>query len=281
MWYRQPSRRRGTTHLEVMVSLVVLLFGATGAIALFPVGVRLNRTATDDVLSAMTAQNALAAVLTEPGLRDRVRTYVAAGEAGENANGDVLGWATDAAKRGVEGLAGTVVAVGSSTSLQMTFDNATGRTLAVKDADGDNHFCGLMLMANGPAANKLYRLGEGSSISGGQLVSGVAETRFDTDRIAENGAFRIIGARDRAGQFATVPADFYNHANGSIPPFHPGRGAAEGYGYLAVVTRLEGQDDTFRVDILVYKGYDSGLPPEGNLPAVACYTTIVSGDMLN
>jgi hypothetical protein len=63
--------------------------------------------------------------------------------------------------------------------------------------------------------------------------------------------------------------------------FHLGRGVVEGYGYLAIVTRLEGQDDTFRVDILVYKGYNSTLPPEANLPPVAVFSTIVSGDMLN
>jgi hypothetical protein len=131
-------------------------------------------------------------------------------------------------------------------------------------------------MIDGPAANKLYRLDDGSSLSG-ELVSDIDETKFEFDGIANTNNFRLLGARDESSEWATVPAGFLKVTG----TFHLGRGAVEGYGYLAIITRLEGQDDTFRVDILVYKGYNSSLPPEGNLPAVACYTTIVSGDMLN
>jgi hypothetical protein len=278
MTYYQASRRRGVTILEVLVSIFVLLIGVTGVIALFPVGVRLSQQAADDVLSAMTAQNALAAVLAEPGLHDRVRAYyfIEENDPDNNTDGDVLGWATDPSKRGIDGLGGTVVSVDSDTSMQVTFFDYEERTLIAKDAGDTNNNCGLMMMIDGPAANKLYRLDDGSSLSG-ELVSDIDETKFEFDGIANTNKFRLLGARDESSEWATVPAGFLKVTG----TFHLGRGAVEGYGYLAIITRLEGQDDTFRVDILVYKGYNSSLPPEGNLPAVACYTTIVSGDMLN
>ena len=46
------------------------------------------------------------------------------------------------------------------------------------------------------------------------------------------------------------------------------------------MTRVKDSTAAFRITVLVYKGYDKSLPPEGNLPAVACYSTILSQSML-
>jgi Tfp pilus assembly protein PilV len=447
MTYYQTSRRRGVTILEVLVSIFVLLIGVTGVIALFPVGVRLSQQAADDVLSAMTAQNALAAVLAEPGLRNRVRAYVPAGQPNENPDGDVTGWDGSTLK-GLDGITANITAVSPDsglgpTAVKVALESVAGSmptignlgfespsfsgwkywhnmtstektntiwaaenlfvisasggiwsassasspsggryaglqlassvsqaisgfevgkiyrisfyeayrvaTLSGNDlgvfldssriyyrasitdgtwrlrntntfvatqtahtirfqstnplgsdrttlidgisitplaqealslavhgdgSSGDNR--ALMLMTSGQAQQKLYRLVT-SSQPNQPVLESVAEANFPFDDVKAGDEFRLLGARDVNNAWATVPAGFYKVTG----PFHLGRGAVEGYGYLAIITRLEGQDDTFRVDILVYKGYNSSLPPEGNLPAVACYTTIVSGDMLN
>jgi Tfp pilus assembly protein PilV len=289
MRYRQLNQR-GVTILEVLVSIFVLLIGVTGVLALFPVGVRLSQLAADDVLSAMTAQNALAAVRAEPGLRERVKMYVASGEPSPNPNGDVLAWATDSKERGPEHISGGIVTLAAQ-SLQVNFDADTGRTLnTIKITGGvpdptDNMAaddCALLLINSGKAAWKVYRLTSGSSLSG-SVNSTKPETNFLIDNInasvGSGDECILVGARDKDGEYATVPKDFYNHSSVS-PPYYLGRGAVEGYGYLAILTRLYGQEDTFRIDILVYKGYNRQLPPEGNLPAIACYATILSGDAL-
>jgi len=447
MTYYQTSRRRGVTILEVLVSIFVLLIGVTGVIALFPVGVRLSQQAADDVLSAMTAQNALAAVLAEPGLRARCRAY----DPDTNPTGDVTGWDGSTLK-GLDGISsdinivapegnvnqidvvtlpivrnggfkapsvgtgwmftsgyegydgqqmtaaqltafawegGNLVVSGNNNTwkgpnnnvgaqfaaLQQTrnmtqsisgfqvgqtyqfsfreasrLNHADGPTALTVSIDGvtpalytrgqtasdlswtarttnsfvatqnthvlrlattatthmyttliddvrisgvgqvlfpDVHTDGgstgdlaLMQMLSGQALNKIYRVRKASDPTKPVVeLAGGANLPFDGVKAGDG--FRLLGARDTNNAWATVPANFYEGAGGGSPPFHLGRGAVEGYGYLAVVTRLEGQDDTFRVDILVYKGYNSTLPPEANLPPVAVFSTIVSGDMLN
>ena len=73
-----------------------------------------------------------------------------------------------------------------------------------------------------------------------------------------------------------MPADFFNPSGGYVL----GPGAVKGYGYLAIITPVYDEDDSYQVDILVYKAYDEFQAPEGNQPAVACFSTVLSGDML-
>ncbi len=520
MGHQQSIRQRGVTILEVLISIFVLLIGVTGVIALFPVGVRLSQQAADDVLSAMTAQNALAAVLAEPGLRNRVKAY----DLDTNTDGDVLGWATEPANRGIDGIEGLVWNVVDASEMEASFHDTisdthsqtqvkllaamnastnnlvvpnysgwdianplagdwndselrvavyrpaldeakeyhkhgsgcyenevlicgkdynpesdvnyrscalikfdltgeAGRTIhsdarlmlyksrgtessrtlrldrlkdltspgwtessvswavdangkgiphyidnretitnktfssgtnsyiqwtipknilqvwvdnpnsnlgmmvldagagsiqsfvnnffrsrqyangaygpfltfhsrrnltdlsrTLNDKDGSTNNCALLLMTSGRADGKLYRLGTGSDVL--TVVKGLTSadagyldglrTNFQSDLIEVGDSFRLIGARSEDKEWVTVPRDFYEDSQ-----FHLGRGAIPGYGYLAIITREFGEEDLFRVDILVYKGYNKDLPPEANLPAVAVFSTIVSGDMLN
>jgi len=285
MWMRRitPNRSvRGVTVLEILIAIFVMLIGITGVVALFPVGVRLSQTSADDIISAMTAQNALAAVRLQPGLLDRVKPYVA----DQNESGDVTAW-NGTKSEGLEGITGSVANVGApapgETKLQVTCAGLDGRSLKVRGAGGsaatgDN--CALLLMTNGNALGKLYRLDATSSTT--QFVSGATVstcTNFPEDGIVTGDTFRLIGARDTSKVLATVPQGFYG--TGPLdPPYELGRGAVKEYGYLAIVTRLKDSTSTFRVDILVFKGYDKTLPPEGNMPAIACYTTVLSSDML-
>jgi len=279
---RARRTRRGVTVLEVLVAIFVMLIGVTGVISLFPVGVRLSQMSADDVAGAMTVQNALAAVRLQAGLRERVRAY----DLVNNPNGDVLAWNTTpdpAVSEGIGGITGTVTNVGpplpTVTELQPSCSNVDDRTLDVKDADKND--CALLLMTSGEASWKLYRLDSGSSIASSKFVSTEnGYTDFPKDELKTGDAFRLIGARSTGHVWATVPEQFFGDGTGDPSSYQLGAGAVPGYGYLAVLTRVKDRAETFRVDILVYKNYDASQPPEGNAPAVACYTTILSGDML-
>lgn len=295
---RRPRRAsRGVTVLEILMAIFVMLIGLTGVIALFPIGVKLSQQGTDDVIGAMTAQGALAAVQLQIGLIGRVKGYAADSSV---PLGDVLCWKATAPQesRGVENVTGTVANVGTGavgdplglTKVQVTCSGVDSRTLDVKQTGSglgtnpthDN--CALLLITSGTAMWKLYRLDNTSSFSTSQFGSASSVspcTNFPADGVKTSDSFRLIGARDEKGVWATVPGFFYTNVN-AVPQtsFVLGKGAAPGYGYLAIVTRVKGYTNMFRVDVLVYKGYDSTAPPEGNLPAVACYTTILSGNML-
>jgi hypothetical protein len=280
-------RNQGVTILEILVAIFVMLIGVTGVISLFPVGVRLSEMSADDVVSSMTAQHALAAVRCEPELRARLRMY----DPDSNRTGDVLGWAADRSLRGVEGLNGNVANVGSplpNTGLQPAFENEIrlNRTLELH-ADAQPHNHAIMMMTSGKAKWKIYRLDSGTSLDGfDSTENGCANFpaqpagQAPGDRIEPGDTFRLIGARSKEGIWATVPAGFFGTPAAPGSGYKLGKGVVDGYGYLAIITRKKGTTDTYRVDILVYKGYDETLPPEGNLPAIACYTTVLSGDML-
>ncbi len=275
--------------MEVLMAIFVMLIGVTGVIALFPVGVHLSQQAADDIVGAMTVQSALAAVRVEPGLRNRVKAYVA----GQYPNGDVLAWDGTQSK-GLDGYTGTLSTPSASTPTRVNFSSmpngytnmflvkAQGDTSAVKAND-----CALLLVTSGKAASKLYRLDASTSPNytdySTSTFASVANgyTHFYGDGIVAGDTFRFLGARDERGVWATVPAGFYADASGPKTVFYLGQGAAEGYGYLAIVTRRRSDPSTVRIDVLVYKGYDKTLPPEGNLPAVAHYTTYWSMDMLD
>lgn len=284
---------RGVTVMEVLMAILVMLIGTTGVIALFPVGVRLNQQAADDIICAMTVQNALAAVRVEPGLRNRVRAYVA----DQYPNGDVLAW-DGTQSRGIDGYTGSLSTPSSSTPNCIGFSGMTptgyatmfdvkqqGTLSAIKAND-----CALLLVTSGRAAPKLYRLDAASSDPNGRYTNfgssrfgSVANgyTHFFGDGIVAGDTFRLLGARDERGIWATVPAGFYADISGPKTVFNLGQGATEGYGYLAIVTRRRTDPNTVRIDVLVYKGYDRTLPPEGNLPAVAHYTTYWPLEMLH
>jgi len=270
------QRPRGVTILEVLMAIFVMLIGITGVMALFPVGVQLSQEGADDILSAMTVQNALAAIRVEPGLRNRIKGYVL----GQYDDGDVLAW-KDGASEGVDGITGTVSVLGSDAwSLEVSWSGVSGRTLAEKDAGGTvppRSYRALMLLTSGQAAGKICRLDQTTDLASSSLVSEASYTDFSADGVVAGDKFQLIGARDDDGTWATVPAGFYDESDG----YQLGSGAAAGYGYLAIVTRRVDNPDTVRIDVLVFKGYDKTLPPEGNLPAVAYYTTYWSMDMLN
>jgi len=295
---------RGVTVLELLITIFVLLIGVTGIMGLFPVGVKLSQMSCDDVISSMTAQNALAAVRLQSGLLDRVKPYHEI----DNLNGDVLCWTgpTTKASDGIGDITGTVQNTGSEApgdplgvgKIEVAFDAGSTagkhgtRELNIKSATSfDNaaphNDCGLLLMTSGRAMWKLYRLDNDSSISGSKFGATVSGANFPADGLLSGDSFRLIGARSdgKAGGspywpiWATVPANFYGSASGPATTFTLGKGAADGYGYLAIATRVPGLDNSFRVDVLVYKGYDRTQPPERNDPAVACYSTILSGDM--
>lgn len=262
------KRTAGVTMLELLITIFVLLIGVTGVMGLFPVGVKLSQLSCDDIAGSMTAQRALAAVRLQPNLLRSVRPYT-----DENTFGDVLGWKNDQSM-GVEGLNGSIGTVVNETVVQPSLGNTAGRTLDAKDND-DNR--ALLLMTSGRATWKVYRLDKSSSLS--QFSSGATVspcTAFKGDDVESGDSFRLLGARSEGHIWATVPAGGIS----SLPPFTLGEGVVKGYGYLAIVTRVHGYTNSFRVDILIYNGYDKLLPTEGNRPAVACYTTILSGDML-
>ncbi len=276
----------GVTILEVLMAIFVMLIGVTGVIALFPVGVKLSQMSCDDIVSAMTAQNALAAVRCQNPLLKYVDPYTDT----TNTDGSVLGW-TGTESKGIEGISGTVAKVGEGglavTELEVSCGTTlTGRTLDVKlkDVNDKMNDRALLLITSGEAIWKLYRLDEGCTTSPSPVKFVSTQngcTSFPGDSIKATDTFRLIGARNIDHVWATVPSQFYG--NGTSPPaqgYKLGQGAADGYGYLAIVTRVYDSTSSFRVDILVYKGYDTALPPEGNLPAVACYTTILSREML-
>jgi len=99
---------RGVTVLEVLLAIFVLLIGVSGVLTLFPVGVRLSQESNDQILAAMTAQNALAAVRAEVGIVERAKPWTAS-----NTNGDVLNW--DGTKaRGIDTCGGLVTRVGGT-----------------------------------------------------------------------------------------------------------------------------------------------------------------------
>ena len=149
----------------------------------------------------------------------------------------------------------------------------------VKDADKND--CALLLMTGGAASWKLYRLDSGSSIAGSKFVSTEnGFTDFPKDELKTGDAFRLIGARSTSHVWATVPDQFFGDGTSDPSSYQLGAGAVSGYGYLAILTRVKDRADTFRIDILIYKNYDASRPPEGNAPAVWCYTTILSSDML-
>ncbi len=283
---------RGVTVMEVLMAIFVMLIGMTGVIALFPVGVHLSQQAADDIVSAMTVQSALAAVRVEPGLRNRVRAYVQ----GQYNNGDVLAWDGSQSK-GIDGYTGAFSSPSTSNTIRINFSSMTppgyadmfnvkleGGTSAVRRSN-----CALLLATGGKAASKLYRLDASSNtvdqytdFAASRFASAVnGYTQFYGDGIVGGDTYRLIGARDEKGVWATAPAGFYGDASGPKTVFHLGQGATEGYGYLAIVTRRRSDPNTVRIDVLVYKGYDKTLPPEGNLPAVAHYTTYWSMDMLD
>lgn len=292
---RKKTRQsvRGVTVLEVLIAVFVLLVGMTGVIALFPVGVTFSQRSADDVISAMTAQNALAAVRVELDLIEGVDAYVVT----DNENGDVLSWKDDVS-RGVDGVTGVVATVGDEfgdqgeahTHMDVTFDSVApavavdDETFAVKAGTGANNLA-LMLMTSGKAAWKLYRLDAGTDNDPAKVASTISSgvTSFPRDGIkagvepgdGKGDKFRLIGARDKNSNWATVPEGFYDGGTYTL-----GKGAAEGYGYLAIVNRVTDISQSYRVTILVYKGYDEDQPPEGNRPAIACYVTILSKDLL-
>jgi len=278
MMRRNTRPNRGVTVLEVLVSIFVLLIGITGVVSLFPIGVRLSQMSTDDVVSAMTFQNAVAAARVYVNLLDRVLPYDA-----DHPLGDVLAWA-DGESDGIDGIKGVVGSAPSATEFDpdfLTGDDGGGRTLDVSDANKDD--CALLLMTSGRAAWKLYRLGKDASNNpsdlstfiSGPTVSGC--TDFTTDGVREDDSFILLGARDENHHWATIPFGFYDGAG----LYQLGAGAAEGYGYLAIINRVQDSVTSFRLHVLVFKGYDNGLPPEANAPAVAYYTMIMSGDLLH
>jgi len=278
MMRRNTRLSRGVTVLEVLVSIFVLLIGITGVVSLFPIGVRLSQMSTDDVVSAMTFQNAIAAVRVYSNLLDRVLPYDA-----NHPLGDVLAWAAGESD-GIDGINGVVGNPPSDTEFDPDFstgDDGGGRTLDVKDANKDD--CALLLMTSGRAAWKLYRLGKDASNNpsdlstfiSGPTVSGC--TDFTIDGVQQGDRFMLLGARDENHHWATIPFGFYDGAG----LYQLGAGAAEGYGYLAIINRVHDSTTSFRVHVLVYKGYDNGLPPEANAPAVAYYTMIMSSDMFH
>jgi hypothetical protein len=146
-------------------------------------------------------------------------------------------------------------------------------------ADQDN--CALLLMTSGNAQNKLYRLDAGTEASPPTFESvGNNCTDFVRHGVSAGDEYRLIGARDVSKRWVTVPEGFYGDGVGPPGTYELGEGVTPGYGYLAIISRVRNSADTFRIDILVYKGYDESMPPEGNRPAVACYTTILSGEGL-
>ena len=272
---------RGVTILEVLISVFVLLVGVMGIMALFPVGVRFGQMSSDDAISAMTAQNALAAVRVQVGLLERVEPYTAT-----NLNGDVLSWDAGAS-RGIDGGEGSVDAVADEfntgdpdrfTHMGVAFGTETdSKTLNVKGSLDTEDDRGLMLVTSGKAMWKLYRLDRDTNYGSSTVTStNNGSTNFPGDGIEEGDEFRVLGARSDNHEWATVPKRFYEDG----PPYTLGEGAAPGYGYLAIVNRVAGVAQAYRVTILVYKGYDDGLPPEANEPAIACYVTILSSDLL-
>ena len=285
---RATQSIRGVTVLEVLISVFVLLVGIVGIMSLFPIGVRFSQMSADDVASAMTAQNALAAVRVQNGLLERLDGYVTT----SNETGDVLWWTgSGGVSKGVDGVTGTVKTVYSAfgnpdelTQIQVFFkDPPPTGCFKVRAADGsataqDN--CALLLMTSGRAVWKLYRLDTGSSYTSSTLTSLGHDTNFPEDGIKadlddDGDGFRLIGARDKTHRWATAPDRFYE--DGPSSGYKLGEGAADGYGYLVIINRAS---RAYRVTILVYKGYDEDRPPEANKPAIACYTTILSGDML-
>ncbi len=280
MYRKTRKANDGVTMLEVLIAIFVLLIGITGVYALFPVGVRLSQKSSDDIISAMTAQNALAAIRVQTGLLDRVQPYT-----GSNTSGDVLGW-INSASEGIDGITDQIIDnVGSSAPgdelglEELEFHPGSEEMFNVKDGSAGN-YCALMLITSGNAMWKLYRLDRASSYSPGKVVSTQTGcTNFPADGVKAGDTFRLLGALDNNGVWATAPTQFY--ANGlSSGSYTLGTGAADNYRYLALINRVSNSTATFRVHILVYKGYDQELPPEGNLPAVACYTTVLSADML-
>ncbi|MFH1730195.1 MAG: hypothetical protein ABIF82_00910 [Planctomycetota bacterium] len=289
---RKTNRQsiRGVTVLEVLIAVFVLLVGVTGVIALFPVGVRFSQMSADDVASAMTAQNALAAVRVQKDLLKRLDGYVTT----SNENGDVLWWTgSGGVSKGVDGITGTVNTVYSAfgnpdelTHIQVFFNGTPSGCFNVRAANGsaaaeDN--CALLLMTSGRAASKLYRLDTGSSYTNSELWSVGHETNFPEDGIkggasGQGDGFRLIGARDKTHRWVTLPDRFYE--DGPSSGYKLGQGSAEGYGYLAIINRVSGISRAYRVTILVYKGYDEDRPPEANQPAIGCYATILSADTL-
>jgi hypothetical protein len=268
--------------LEILVAIFVMLIGVTGVMSLFPVGVKLSQTSTDDVYSAITAQNALAEVRIQTGLLTRLRPF---GEDGGDASdeGDVLCWASGESK-GVDGITGTIQNVDpitlGPTKVEVNCTDLDGRTFAVKDGSGDGY--ALMMMTSGDAQWKLYRL-DLDDYTANSTVGSVNNgcTNFPEDGVESGDAFRLLGCKDQDGVWATIPELFYTDASGTDrTTFNLGPGAVKGYGYLAILTRVKDLSSTYRVDILVFKGYDKALPPEGNLSAVACYTTMLSSEML-
>jgi hypothetical protein len=265
----------GMTVLEVLIAVFVLLIGITGIVSLFPVGVRLSQMGTDDVISSMTARNALAAVRMQEGLKAKLESNVLGFDANLDPTTGVYS---------VLGIEGTVAVVQSSSHLQPTI---VAPTRALKIDDGspggtDEDDCALLLMTSGQGLGKLYRLGEdttGTESSFSDLYCSstlTSLTDFEADGVEENDRFRLIGSRDDSGVWATVPDDFFNPSGGYVL----GPGAVTGYGYLAIITPVYDVPNSYQVDILVYKTYDTFLPPEGNQRAVACFSTVLSGDML-
>lgn len=288
---RKTTRQsiRGVTVLEVLIAVFVLLVGVTGVIALFPIGVRFSQMSADDVVSAMTAQNALAAVRVQKDLLERLDGYTTTNE-----NGDVLWWTgSGGISKGIDNVTGTVKTVYSElgnpdelTHIQVFFEDTPSGCFKARATNGsataqDN--CALLLMTSGKAAWKLYRLDTGSSYTNSELWSLGHDTNFPGDGIKEGvdeegDGFRLIGARDKTHRWATLPDRFYE--DGPSSGYKLGQGSAEGYGYLAIINRVSGISRAYRVTILVYKGYDEDLPPEANQPAIGCYATILSADML-
>lgn len=105
---RNLKSKRGVTVLEVLLAIFVLLIGVTGVLALFPVGVKLNHDSNDQVIAAMTAQNALAALRAEVGIVVRAKGWTTT-----NTSGDVLNW-DGTISRGVDTCGGTVSTVGGT-----------------------------------------------------------------------------------------------------------------------------------------------------------------------
>ena len=281
MLRRARKSVRGVTVLEVLIAVFVLLFGMTGVIALFPVGVTLGQRSADDVISSMTFQSAAAAVRVQLGLKGRVSPY----NAMSTADGDVLSW-KDGASRGLDGGGGKVTNVRNEfgtdvkryTHLGVLYDSNTvdGNTFVDRvfaDTDDDR---ALMLMTSGKARWKLYRLDRDTTVNSEVASTKNGLTNFPGDHIVNDDTFQLLGARDDAGEWATVPARFYEDG----APYKLGKGAVDGYGYLAIVNRMKDNDLAYRVTVLVYKGYDENKPPEGNKPAIAHFVMIFSGDLL-
>lgn len=262
---RRVQSRAGVTMLELLITIFVLLIGMVGIMGLFPVGVRLSRQSSVDIVGAMTAQIGLAAVRVEHNLLDHL----------EN---DVLGWDGDEERaKGVDGIIGNVAKTAADPAggladfrIEANLSTADYRDNdEIEAGDGSDENRALMLMTSGRAQWKVYRL----SRAAGAYECQVAD--FPADGVEPGDQFRLIGARCNNHVWATVPAGFFDN-----PPHELGTGAAQGYGYLAIVSQAYGLSNAYRVDVLVYQNYDSTLPPEANRPAVGCYTTIISGDML-